>query len=145
MASMSSPGAMASAARGDSPRERIETIAIVGANIAGASTAEALRRAGYDGRLTLIGAEPDLPYERPPLSKEFLSGQVDASRLTLRPRAFYEEQGIELWLGQRATTLDAATRTLTLASGARHRFDRIALATGSELLPLPVPGADLPG
>ena len=136
---------MSSAARSDSPRERIETIAIVGANIAGASTAEALRRAGYDGRLTLIGAEPDLPYERPPLSKEFLSGQVDASRLTLRPRAFYEEQGIELWLGQRAATLDAATRTLTLASGARHRFDRIALATGSELLSLPIPGADLPG
>lgn len=136
---------MARADSRDSRIERIETIAIVGANIAGTSTAEALRRAGYDGRLTLIGAESELPYERPPLSKEFLAGHVDASQLTLRPRAFYYEQRIELWLGQRATALDAATRTITLANGERHRFDRIALATGSELLPLPVPGADLPG
>ena len=132
-------------ARADSLDSRIQAIAIVGANIAGASAAEALRRAGYDGRLTLIGAESDLPYERPPLSKDFLAGHVDASQLTLRPRAFYDEQRIELWLGQRATSLDAATRTITLANGERHRFDRIALATGSELLPLPVPGADLPG
>ena len=131
--------------RADSQNSRIQTIAIVGANIAGTSTAEALRRAGYDGRVTLIGAETDLPYERPPLSKEFLSGAVDAPALTLRPETFYEEQRIELWLGQRATALDAATRTITLASGERRRFDRIALATGSELLPLPVPGGDLPG
>jgi len=132
-------------ARADSRDSRIQTIAIVGANIAGASTAEALRRAGYDGRLTLIGAESELPYERPPLSKEFLAGHVDAAQLTLRPRAFYDEQRIELWLGQRATALDAATRTIILANSERHRFDRIALATGSELLPLPVPGADLSG
>jgi 3-phenylpropionate/trans-cinnamate dioxygenase ferredoxin reductase subunit len=132
-------------ARADPQNPPIQTIAIVGANIAGASTAEALRRAGYDGRLTLIGAEPELPYERPPLSKEFLAGHVDAAQLTLRPRAFYDEQRIELWLGQRATALDAAARTIALANGERHRFDRIALATGSELLPLPVPGADLPG
>ena len=131
--------------RADSQNSRIQTIAIVGANIAGTSTAEALRRAGYDGRVTLIGAETDLPYERPPLSKEFLSGAVDAPALTLRPETFYEEQRIELWLGQRATALDAATRTITLASGERRRFDRIARATGSELLPLPVPGGGLPG
>ena len=129
----------------DPDDSRIETIAIVGANIAGASTAEALRRAGYDGQLTLIGAEPDLPYERPPLSKEFLAGQIDDAQLTLRPRTFYDEQRIELWLGQRATSLDAAERAITLTNGERHRFDRIVLATGSELLPLSVPGADLPG
>jgi 3-phenylpropionate/trans-cinnamate dioxygenase ferredoxin reductase subunit len=124
---------------------RISSVGIVGANIAGASAAETLRRLAYDGRITLIGAETALPYERPPLSKEFLTGQLDEERLTLRPRAFYDEQRIELWLGQRATALDTATRTITLASGERHRFDRLVLATGSEVLPFPVPGADLPG
>lgn len=121
------------------------SVAIVGANIAGASTAETLRRLGYDGRVVLIGAEAELPYERPPLSKDFLAGQFDAERLMLRPRAFYDEQRVELWLGQRATHLDATTRTITLASGERHQFDRIVVATGCELIPLPIPGADLPG
>ena len=123
----------------------VQSVAIVGANIAGASTAEALRRLDYDGRITLIGAETALPYERPPLSKEYLAGVFDEERLILRPRAFYEEQRIELRLGQRATALDAVTRTITLASGERRSFDRLVLATGCELAPLPVPGADLPG
>lgn len=123
----------------------IASIGIVGANIAGASTAETLRRLGYDGRIVLIGAERELPYERPPLSKEYLAGQFDEDRLTLRPPQFYEEQRIELWLGQHATALDAPTRTVTLAGGEHHSFDRVVLATGSELVPLPVPGADLPG
>jgi 3-phenylpropionate/trans-cinnamate dioxygenase ferredoxin reductase component len=127
---------------GDTP---MHSVAIVGANIAGASTAETLRRLGYDERVVLIDAEAELPYERPPLSKEFLAGHVDAERLTLRPRAFYDEQRVELRLGQRATHLDAATRTITLASGERHQFDRIVVATGCELIPLPIPGADLPG
>ena len=123
----------------------IASVGIVGANIAGASTAETLRRLGYEGRITLIGAETELPYERPPLSKEFLTGQSDEERLTLRPRAFYEEQRIELWLGQRAAALDAATCTITLTRGERHRFDRLVLATGCEVLPFPAPGAALPG
>lgn len=124
---------------------RIQSVGIVGANIAGASTAETLRRLGYDGRVVLIGAELDLPYERPPLSKEFLAGQFDEERITLRPRAFYDEQRIELWLGQRAIALDAASHAITLTSGEQHSFDRIVLATGCELMPLAVPGADLPG
>lgn len=123
----------------------VQSVAIVGANIAGASTAEALRRLGYDGHITLIGAEIELPYERPPLSKEYLAGVSDEERLMLRPRAFYDEQRIELLLGQRATALDVATSTLTLSSGERRSFDRLVLATGCELSPFPVPGADLPG
>jgi 3-phenylpropionate/trans-cinnamate dioxygenase ferredoxin reductase subunit len=123
----------------------ISSVGIVGANIAGASTAETLRRLGYDGSIALIGAETELPYERPPLSKEFLAGQFDEQRLTLRPRAFYDEHRIDLRLGQRATALDAAAHTITMASGEAHRFDRIVLAMGCELLPFPVPGADLPG
>lgn len=123
----------------------IQFVGIVGANIAGVSAAETLRRLGYHGRIVLIGAESELPYERPPMSKEYLAGQVDDERLTLRPQTFYDEHRIELWLGQRATALHADTRTITLATGEQHRFDRIVLATGCELLPLPVPGADLPG
>jgi 3-phenylpropionate/trans-cinnamate dioxygenase ferredoxin reductase component len=123
----------------------ISSVGIVGANIAGVSTAEMLRRLGYDGRIALIGAETELPYERPPLSKEYLTDQFDEERLTLRPRAYYDEHRIELWLGRRATGLDATTHTITLADGAQHRFDRIVLATGCELLPFPIPGADLPG
>lgn len=123
----------------------VRSVGIVGANIAGLSTAETLRRLGYDGRIALIGAESELPYERPPMSKEYLAGQIDEEQLTLRPRTFFDEQRIELWLGQRATALHAETRTITLASGEQHRFDRIVLATGCELLPFPVPGADLPG
>lgn len=123
----------------------IQSVGIVGANIAGASTAETLRRLGYGGRVVLFGAESELPYERPPLSKELLAGQIEAERVTLRPRAFYDEQHIELRLGERVTTLDAAAHAMTLANGEQHHFDRIVLATGSELAPLAIPGVDLPG
>lgn len=129
-------------AGGDS---QIQSVGIVGANIAGLSTAESLRRLGYDGRIVLIGAESALPYERPPLSKEYLAGQFDEERVTLRPPAFYDKQLIELWLGRRALALDATTRALTLTTGEQHRFDRLVLATGCEPIIPPIPGVDLPG
>ncbi len=123
----------------------IEHVVVVGANIAGASAVETLRREGYDGRLTLIGAEAELPYERPPLSKEYLLGERPEEQLILRPAAFYEEQRVALRLGARATALDAANREVALASGERIGFDRLLIATGSEVRRLPIPGADLEG
>src|SRR4051794_3775934 len=121
-------------------------IAIVGASLAGASAADTLRRQGYDGRLILVGAERELPYERPPLSKAVLAGQEDESRVFLRPVSYYEEQGIELRLGVRATGLDAAAHVVLLdGSAAPLPYDRLLIATGASPRTLDIPGAQLPG
>lgn len=120
-------------------------IVIVGAGIAGASAAETLRREGYGGRVTLIGAEPVPPYERPPLSKEFLLGREPESKLFPRTTAGYAALGIDLRLGTRAAALDAAARTVSLASGEIIPYDRLLIVTGSEPRTLAVPGTALPG
>jgi 3-phenylpropionate/trans-cinnamate dioxygenase ferredoxin reductase subunit len=113
--------------------------------LAGASAADALRRQGYDERLILVGAERELPYERPPLSKAVLAGQQDESRVFLRPADWYEEQGIELRLGVRAAGLDAAKHTLLLDDNERLPYDRLLIATGAIPRTLDIDGADLPG
>ncbi len=123
----------------------IRQVVVVGANIAGASAVEALRRAGYDGRLVLIGAEVELPYERPPLSKEYLLGERGEDQLFLRPAAFYDEMNVELRLGTRAEALDTIAHEVVLADGTRVGFDRLLIATGSHVRHLPLPGGDLPG
>lgn len=123
----------------------IQQVVVVGANIAGASAVEALRRAGYDGRLTLIGAEAELPYERPPLSKEYLLGERPEEKLFLRPATFYDEMNVELLLGARADALDTTAREVTLADGSRIGYDRLLIATGSRVRRLSLPGGDLPG
>lgn len=125
----------------DGPR----AIIIVGANIAGASAAETLRRRGYDGRLTLVGAESELPYERPPLSKTVLTGVTAPQRVILRPADYYAEQRIELYLGRRAVRLHAAAGEIELDRGERLAFDQLLIATGSAPRRVSVPGADLPG
>jgi len=128
------------------PHPQPRAIVIVGASLAGASAADTLRRLGYDGRLTLVGAERELPYERPPLSKAVLTGQEDESRVFLRPAAWYGEQGIELRLGARAIGLDAATRAVLLDDSAeRLPYDRLLLATGAVPRTLDVAGARLHG
>jgi 3-phenylpropionate/trans-cinnamate dioxygenase ferredoxin reductase subunit len=121
------------------------SIVISGASLAGASAADALRRQGYDGELTLIGAEREPPYERPPLSKAVLAGKEDEDRVFLRPADWYEEQQIDLRLGIRAVGLDAAGHALLLDDNARLPYDRLLIATGSIPRTLAVPGADLPG
>ena len=90
----------------DSPR----TIAIAGASLAGASAAIALRDEGFDGRIVLVGDEPELPYERPPLSKKYLSGEQAFEKALVRPVAVYEERAIELLLGTPVATIDARER-----------------------------------
>jgi len=122
-----------------------ETFVIVGAGLAGGRAAETLRQEGFQGRVVLVGEEPERPYERPPLSKELLAGGMDEEQVYLRPPGYYAEQAIELWTGAKATRLDAETRTLWLADGRRLRYDRLLLATGAAARLPRVPGAGLDG
>jgi 3-phenylpropionate/trans-cinnamate dioxygenase ferredoxin reductase subunit len=121
------------------------SIVIAGASLAGASAADALRRQGYDRELSLIGAEREPPYERPPLSKAVLAGKEDEDRVFLRPADWYEEQQIDLRLGIRAVGLDAAGHALLLDDNARLPYDRLLIVTGAVPHMLDIPGADLPG
>lgn len=118
---------------------------IVGANLAGGRAAETLRDEGFEGRLILVGAEPDRPYERPPLSKDFLRGDLPKEKLYLRPAAYYDEQRIELRLGVRALRLRPDEPVIELSDGTALRFDRLLIATGATPRRLRVPGAELPG
>jgi 3-phenylpropionate/trans-cinnamate dioxygenase ferredoxin reductase subunit len=123
----------------------ISSIVIVGAGQAGAQAIDTLRREGYRGRLTLIGDEPELPYQRPPLSKKFLSGEMTADRLLFRHRSFYEEHQVELKLGRRARKLDAAARRVELDDGGSVEYDRLLLCLGADSRRLTCPGATLEG
>jgi 3-phenylpropionate/trans-cinnamate dioxygenase ferredoxin reductase component len=126
-------------------RSGIEHIVVVGGGIAAAGAIEVLRGAGFDRHVTLVGAEPVPPYERPPLSKGYLLGTTPEDRLFPRPKNYYAEQGVHLRLGVEATALDAAARLVTLADGSAVSYDRLLIATGGEVVRLAVPGADLPG
>lgn len=108
----------------------MDSIVVVGASLAGLRCVEMLRREGFAGRVTLIGAEPHLPYDRPPLSKEFLVGEKDPEQLALRS-APYEELDLDLRLGVAATGLDTAGREVTLADGTTVTYDGLVIATGS--------------
>jgi 3-phenylpropionate/trans-cinnamate dioxygenase ferredoxin reductase component len=120
-------------------------VAVVGAGQAGFQTASSLRQEGFSGRIVLIGDEPALPYQRPPLSKSYLAGESGLDELWLRPEAFYEKQQIELVIGETVTAIDRPGRCLRLASGAEIACDHLVLATGARFRPLVVPGAELDG
>jgi 3-phenylpropionate/trans-cinnamate dioxygenase ferredoxin reductase subunit len=121
------------------------TVAIVGASLAGSSAAATLREEGFDGRVVLIGAEPQLPYDRPPLSKNYLRGVTPFEKTLLRPTEFYRERDIEMRLGTTVTRVDAEKRTLALQDGERLAFDQLLIATGGKNKRFPIPGIDLPG
>ena len=121
------------------------TFVIVGASLTGAKAAETLRAEGFDERVVLIGAEDERPYERPPLSKDYLRGEVDRETVYVHPEEFYAEHNIELRLGRSAVSLNAAGSELTLDNGERLRYDRLLLATGAEPRRLSIPGGDLDG
>jgi 3-phenylpropionate/trans-cinnamate dioxygenase ferredoxin reductase subunit len=123
----------------------ISTIVVVGGGQAGAQAVDTLRREGFAGRLLLICDEPALPYQRPPLSKRYLSGELTAERLPFRHRAFYEEHRVELRLGLQAVALDPRARRVELADGEALGYDRLLLCLGSSARRLACPGADLPG
>jgi 3-phenylpropionate/trans-cinnamate dioxygenase ferredoxin reductase subunit len=123
-----------------------QTFAIVGANLAGGRAAEALRERGFDGRIVLIGVEPDRPYERPPLSKPaFTRGETPPEKVYLRPPEYYLERGIELRLGGRAVALDPRARSVLIEGGDELRYDKLLIATGTGVRRLAVPGVDRPG
>jgi len=118
---------------------------IVGASLAGARAAEALRDGGYSGPVVMIGSENEIPYERPPLSKDYLMGKHGRDKLYFQPREWYGEHDVELRLGATVTGIDPAAHEVALSDGDRLGYARLLLATGSSPRRLPVPGADLGG
>jgi 3-phenylpropionate/trans-cinnamate dioxygenase ferredoxin reductase subunit len=121
------------------------TFVIVGASLAGAKAAEALRTEGFEGAVVLVGEESERPYERPLLSKGYLRGEKPAARLYVHDEGFYADHDIELMTGTRVESLDPAAHEVTLAGGRRMGYSRLLLATGASPRPLRLPGADLPG
>jgi len=119
------------------------TFVIIGASMAGGKAAETLRAEGFTGRVVLVGEETDPPYERPPLSKGYLAGQVPRDKAFLHEPRWWAEHDIELLLGRRATMLDPAAHTVTLDGVEELHYDKLLLATGSRVRTLDVPGHDL--
>jgi 3-phenylpropionate/trans-cinnamate dioxygenase ferredoxin reductase subunit len=122
-----------------------KTFVIVGASLAGAKAAAELRERGFDGRVVLVGTEQELPYERPPLSKDYLRGDSERDGMQVHDQAFYKDQEIELRLGTTATALDTAAGSVELGGGEPLRFDALLLTTGSSPHRLALPGAELEG
>ncbi len=123
----------------------ISTILILGGGQAGAQAVDSLRREGYAGRLVLIGDEPQLPYQRPPLSKQYLSGEMSEDRLPFRHQAFYDQHRVELRLGRRAMRIDRGARRVSLSDGEDLAYDRLLMCTGARSRELSSPGAELAG
>lgn len=121
------------------------TVAIVGAGHAGGNAAALLRQYGFDGAIVLIGAEPVPPYQRPPLSKTYLTGELDEARLWLKPSTFHAEHRIDQKLGAAVLSLDRAAKQVALADGHVVNYDKLILATGSTPRTLAIPGHDLDG
>jgi len=109
----------------------VDTFAIVGASLAGAKAAETLRAEGFDGRIVLFGAEEHVPYERPPLSKDYLQGRAEAP--FVHPAEWYAEQGIDLRTGTRVTAVDPAAHEVETADGERVGYTKLLLTTGSSV------------
>jgi len=126
------------------PDAAVRSVVVVGAGAAGAAAVEMLRRRGYDGAITLVGADPSVPYDRPNLSKDYLAGNAPEEWIPLRDEAFYAEHEIDILRGRRATGVDATSRRVLLDDGRTLTYDRLLLATGAEPVRLTMPGADLP-
>jgi 3-phenylpropionate/trans-cinnamate dioxygenase ferredoxin reductase subunit len=121
-----------------------QTFLIVGASLAGAKAAETLREEGFDGRIVLVGAERERPYERPALSKEYLRRETTAKPY-VHDESFYADQDIELRSSTRAQRVDPAAGEVLLADGQTLSFDRLLLATGGEPRRLPAAGSEMDG
>jgi 3-phenylpropionate/trans-cinnamate dioxygenase ferredoxin reductase subunit len=122
-----------------------QRVIIIGAGQAGGQTAYSLRQGGFAGEIALIGDEPAPPYQRPPLSKAYFKGEMDAERLFLKPLDYYAEHRIELVTGEAATAIDLAAKQVSLAGGRVVSWDKLVIATGARPRKLTLPGADLEG
>ena len=122
-----------------------ETVAIIGAGLAGHAAAEALRTEGFTGRVIIFGEEPQRPYDRPPLSKEFLKGEWEEERLYYRSTSAYDEQKIELRLNVRVEGIDTDKHLVFIANSEPVYYDHLLLAVGGYPKRLPIPGGELPG
>ena len=125
--------------------DEIKRIIIIGAGQAGGETPQRLRQGGFEGEITLIGEEPAAPYQRPPLSKAYLKGDLDIDRLMLRPASVYAEERIALLTKTRAVWIDRANRKVRVEGGRELPYDALVLATGAKPRKLPLVGADLDG
>ena len=122
-----------------------QTFIIVGASLAGAKAAEELRTQGFDGRLLLIGSEPERPYERPPLTKDYLRGESEREKTYVHEQGFYKDHQIMLEADSTVTTVDLRRSRVALADGRAYDYDRLLLATGAEPRRIPIAGAELGG
>jgi 3-phenylpropionate/trans-cinnamate dioxygenase ferredoxin reductase subunit len=122
-----------------------ETIVIIGAGQAGGQAAETLRREGFEGRIVLVGDEPHIPYQRPPLSKKFMSGEMPLERVYFKPPEFFDAEKVELKLNANAAKIDRARKVVVLDDGEELTYDKLLIATGSRVRTIDIPGADLPG
>ena len=120
-------------------------ILVIGAGHAAGQLATSLRQAGHPGQITLVGEEAAPPYQRPPLSKKYLAGELEADRLLFKPQDFYEKQDVSLALGRRVASIDVDAAQVTLDDGEHMSWDRLVLATGSRVRRLDVPGSGLAG
>ena len=126
------------------PKTSPASVVIIGAGAAGGAAAEMLRREGYDGPITLIGADESLPYDRPNLSKDYLAGNAPEEWIPLRPPEFYREHQIDAFTSTTVTNIDPKAKKITLSDGRSLGYDSLVLATGAEPVYLTIPGADLP-
>ncbi len=125
--------------------ESSDKVVILGGGHAAGSAASFLRQFGHTGPIIIVGEEPLPPYQRPPLSKAYLKGELSTERLHLRPRSFYDESHIELRLGMRATAIDLVAKQVQLADGSDLAYDKLILATGSRARQPGIPGLELAG
>ena len=122
-----------------------ETILIAGAGHAAGQTIVSLRQGGYSGKLILAGEEPYLPYQRPPLSKKFLAGELDVPRLLVRQEKFYADHEVDVRLSTRVIAIDRSARTATLGTGVSESWNKLVIATGSRVRKASLPGTELAG
>jgi 3-phenylpropionate/trans-cinnamate dioxygenase ferredoxin reductase subunit len=121
------------------------SVLVVGGGFAAGHAVTTLRAEGFRGGITVVGAEPHQPYERPPLSKDYLQGKAERDSVFVHPSSWYSENDVELRLGASVTAIDAATRTVTVADGGELSADAILVVTGARPRAVPLPGADMAG